>query len=59
MLMSTALVQRYETLRARLRDLMMQPVRDMAAVDSLIDELARVQIDIKAELGVKGNNPNE
>ncbi len=57
--MKTDLVQRYETLRARLQGLMLQPDRDMAAVDSLIAELARVQIEIKAELGVRGNNPNE
>ena len=57
--MKSALVQRYGALRDRLRDLMTQPDRDAAAVESLIDELAQVQIDLKAEFGIKGNNPDE
>lgn len=57
--MKSALVQRYDALRDRLCCLMTQPERDAAVVDSLIDELARVQIDLKAEFGIKGNNPNE
>jgi hypothetical protein len=31
----------------------------MAEVDHLVDALERVQLDIKAELGLQGNNPNE
>jgi hypothetical protein len=31
----------------------------MAEVDHLVDALERVQLDIKAELGLEGNNPNE
>ena len=57
--MKSALVQRYDALRDRLRDWMTQPDRDAAAVDSLIEELAQVQIDLKAEFGIKGNNPDE
>jgi hypothetical protein len=36
-----------------------QPTKDMAAVDNLVFELERIQLDIKAELGIQGNNPNE
>ena len=49
----------YEHLRARLEYLLAQPEKDMAEVDHLVDALERVQLDIKAELGIHGNNPNE
>lgn len=39
--------------------LLAQPEKDMGEVDRLVDELERVQLDIKAELGMKGNNPSE
>jgi hypothetical protein len=39
--------------------LLAQPEKDMAEVDHLVDALERVQLDIKAELGIQGNNPNE
>ncbi|MEY3872096.1 MAG: hypothetical protein RLZZ296_1091, partial [Pseudomonadota bacterium] len=44
---------------ARLETLLAQPEKDMAEVDHLVDALERVQLDIKAELGIQGNNPNE
>jgi hypothetical protein len=49
----------YDDLRARLETLLAQPEKDMAEVDHLVDALERVQLDIKAELGIQGNNPNE
>lgn len=54
-----ALQQRYSQLRAELETLLAQPHKDMTEVDRLVDELERCQLDIKAELGVLGNNPNE
>ncbi|MEY3872208.1 MAG: hypothetical protein RLZZ296_1203, partial [Pseudomonadota bacterium] len=47
----------YDDLRARLETLLAQPEKDMAEVDHLVDALERVQLDIKAELGIQGNNP--
>ncbi len=55
----SALRTDYDQLRARLETLLAQPEKDMAEVDHLVDALERVQLDIKAELGIQGNNPNE
>ena len=55
----SALRSDYDQLRARLETLLAQPEKDMAEVDHLVDALERVQLDIKAELGIQGNNPNE
>jgi hypothetical protein len=49
----------YNHLRAQLEALLAQPEKDMAEIDHLVDALERVQLDIKAELGLEGNNPNE
>ncbi len=57
--MKTPLQLRYGQLREQLETLLTQPDKDMAEVDRLVDELERCQLDIKAELGVQGNNPNE
>ncbi len=57
--MISALQTRYGFLRDRLETLLAQPEKDMAEVDRLVDELERCQLDIKAELGIQGNNPNE
>lgn len=57
--MISALQQRYGQLREQLETLLAQPDKDMAEVDWLVDALERCQLDIKAELGVQGNNPNE
>lgn len=43
----------YDQLRAQLEALLAQPEKDMAEVDHLVDALERVQLDIKAELGLK------
>ena len=49
----------YERLRDELELLMAEPVKDFARIDELIDRLELVQLAIKGEHGVKGNNPNE
>ena len=49
----------YAQLRLQLESLLAQPDKDMAAVDRLVDALERLQLAIKAELGIRGNNPNE
>jgi len=49
----------YARLRAQLQALQAEPVKDFAKIDQLIDELERLQLAIKAEHGVKGNNPLE
>lgn len=57
--MISTLQQRYGQLRAELETLLAQPEKDMTEVDRLVDELERCQLDIKAALGLQGNNPNE
>ena len=57
--MISALQQRYGQLRTQLETLLAQPEKDLVEVDRLVDELERCQIEIKTELGVRGNNPNE
>ena len=49
----------YDRLRAELQALMMQPVKDVLRIDQIVDQLEQVQLAIKEEHGVKGNNPNE
>ena len=49
----------YAQLRLQLESLLAQPDKDMAAVDRLVDALERLQLAIKADLGIRGNNPNE
>lgn len=50
---------RYVQLREELENLLAQPEKNMFEVDRLVDDLERCQLDIKAALGVEGNNPNE
>jgi len=49
----------YAQLRLQLESLLAQPDKDMAAVDRLVNALERLQLAIKADLGIRGNNPNE
>jgi hypothetical protein len=49
----------YERMRQQLERLLNQPEKDMVEVDRLINALERWQLAIKAELGIRGNNPNE
>lgn len=49
----------YDRLRQELELRMAEPVKDFARIDKLIERLELVQLAIKGEHGVKGNNPNE
>jgi hypothetical protein len=49
----------YARLRAQLQALQAAPVKDFAKIDQLIDELEKLQLAIKAEHGIRGNNPLE
>ena len=49
----------YDSSRATLERLMAEPVKDFPAIDQLIDRLELLQLAIKGEHGLKGNNPNE
>lgn len=49
----------YARLRAQLQALQAAPVKDFAKIDQLIEELERLQLAIKAEHGIQGNNPLE
>lgn len=57
--MKPRLESSYAELRAQLQALQAAPVKDFAKIDQLIDELEKLQLAIKAEHGVKGNNPVE
>ena len=54
-----ALRRHYDRMRADLQALQAQPVKDLPAIDRLVDELEQLQLRVKAELGIRGNNPNE
>jgi hypothetical protein len=49
----------YERLRNELQQLNAAAIPDLPAIDKVIRELERIQRQIKAEHGHKGNNPNE
>jgi hypothetical protein len=49
----------YTRMRAQLQALLAEPVKDMAKIDRLVDELEKLQLAIKAQHGIKGNNPLE
>jgi hypothetical protein len=49
----------HERLREELERLMAEPVKDFVAIDQLVDRLERLQLAIKEQHGIKGNNPNE
>lgn len=49
----------YERLRQTLQVLQAEPVKNLAAIDALIDQLERLQLAIKGQHGIKGNNPIE
>ncbi|MGH8798362.1 MAG: hypothetical protein ACREXI_14985 [Caldimonas sp.] len=53
------LAAEYDRLRDELKRLLAAPVKDMAAVDRVIDRLDQVHMDFKIAHGLKGNNPNE
>lgn len=49
----------YDGLRTELQRLMMAPVKDFLRIDQLVDQLELLQLAIKGEHGIRGNNPNE
>ncbi len=57
--MNVARQGEYERMRQRLESILARPDKDMVEVDRLVNELERLQLAIKAELGIRGNNPNE
>ncbi len=56
---SEELAREYDRLRDELKRLLAAPVRDMSAVNRVIDELDAVHMQFKAAHGLRGNNPNE
>ena len=57
--MKRVLQAEYAHLRAQLQALQAGPVKDYAKIDQLVDELEKIQLDIKAQHGIQGNNPLE
>ena len=53
------LAAEYDRLRDELKRLLAAPVKDMTAVNRVIDRLDEVHMNFKAAHGLKGNNPNE
>ena len=49
----------FHALHAKLTQLQSAPVRDLAAIDAVIEELAKEQLRLKAADGQAGNNPIE
>jgi predicted nuclease with TOPRIM domain len=57
--MNSELESEYDYLREELKRLMTEPIKDFPRIDRLVDRLERLQLAIKEEHGIKGNNPNE
>ena len=53
------LAAEYDRLRQELKQLLEAPVRDMAAVQRVVDRLDDVHRLFKASHGLQGTNPNE
>lgn len=51
--------QRYEQNREALIAEQQKPDKDFARIDGLINALEALQLEIKREHGLNGNNPNE
>jgi hypothetical protein len=49
----------YDHLREELERLMTEPIKDFPRIDHLVDQLELIQLAIKEQHGIKGNNPNE
>jgi len=49
----------YDHLREELERLMTEPIKDFPRIDHLVDQLELLQLAIKEQHGIKGNNPNE
>ncbi len=57
--MSSPDTDRFHALHARLNELEAAPVRDVKAIDEVIEALAQEQRRLKTEDGQHGNNPIE
>ena len=57
--MKPDLTSDYAVLRNRLQTLMAEPVKNFLEIDQIIDELEKIQLAIKVQHGIMGNNPNE
>jgi hypothetical protein len=57
--MNSELESEYDRLREEMERLMSDPVRDFPKIDALVDRLELLQLAIKGQHGIKGNNPNE
>ena len=57
--MNTDLESEYDHLREELERLMTEPIKDFPRIDGLVDRLELLQLAIKEQHGIKGNNPNE
>lgn len=57
--MNSNLLQDYARMRAELEALQAAPVKDYPQIDRLVEQLELIQLAIKAEHGIEGNNPNE
>ena len=57
--MTPNLQAEYAHLREKLERLMASPVKDLPAIDELVNRLEMLQLAFKGEHGIKGNNPNE
>ena len=53
------LEREYDQLREELERLMTEPIKDFPRIDHLVDQLELLQLAIKENHGIKGNNPNE
>jgi hypothetical protein len=56
---NTDLESEYGHLREELERLMTEPIKDFPRIDHLLDQLELLQLAIKEQHGIKGNNPNE
>jgi hypothetical protein len=57
--MNPDLESEYDHLREELERLMTEPIKDFPRIDHLVDQLELIQLAIKEQHGIKGNNPNE
>lgn len=57
--MTAALQLQYAEARRQLELLQSAPEKDLQAIDELIRELEKLQLALKAQQGIQGNNPNE
>jgi hypothetical protein len=55
----TDLESEYDHLREEMERLMTEPIKDFPRIDYLVNQLELLQLAIKEQHGIKGNNPNE